>query len=115
MQPTDPGRDAMHRCSASAAFPLTLLLLTALLSGAAVLPWASAMAETAEPKWIPPYSSDLENLVRQIEEGRASGEDDSQGRQVQVFRRGQFSLATAGDEPCAGAVMGDFLVGHHLP
>jgi len=74
MQPTDPGRDAMHRCSASAAFPLTLLLLTALLSGAAVLPWASAMAETAEPKWIPPYSSDLENLVRQIEEGRASGE-----------------------------------------
>ena len=48
MQSPDPGRDAMHRCSASAAFPLTLLLLTALLSGAGVLPWASAMAETAE-------------------------------------------------------------------
>ncbi|MEE2856357.1 MAG: PQQ-binding-like beta-propeller repeat protein [Planctomycetota bacterium] len=77
----DPGRDAVHRCPASPAFPLTLLLLTALLSGAEVLPGASAHREAAEPKWIPPYSSDLENLVRQVEEGRASG-DRSQIREA---------------------------------
>jgi len=77
MQPTPESREV---CQLLTKQPNTVTLRrwrVHLLCAALLLPSLLGLARPAEPEWIPPFSSDLDALVREIEDAQASGEVNS--------------------------------------
>ncbi|MDE0959451.1 MAG: PQQ-binding-like beta-propeller repeat protein [Planctomycetota bacterium] len=74
MRPLDRGRYGSPLGSESPVNTLILMLLAVLLSGSARGAAATRLHLADEPGWIPPFSSELDALVRQVEDSRASGD-----------------------------------------
>jgi len=75
MRPPDRGRIGSPPSSQFPVNILILMLLALILSGNARVAAATMIQRADEPGWIPPFNSELDFLVRQVDESRASGDE----------------------------------------
>ncbi len=77
MQPTVESREVCQLRTIQPRTTAPWRWLVSLLCVALLVPPVPGMARSGEPEWIPPFSSDLDALVREIEDSQASGEINS--------------------------------------